>query len=67
MKRMSGKEMCKVLEGLGWVLDHVRGSHHIYRHADGRTLPVPVHGSRTMKLGTQRAVMRLAGVRRSAG
>ena len=40
MKRVSGKEMCKVLEGLGWVLDRIRGSHHIYRHPDGRSVPV---------------------------
>ena len=26
-------------------------------------MPVPVHGNRTMKLGTQRSVMRLASVR----
>jgi predicted RNA binding protein YcfA (HicA-like mRNA interferase family) len=63
MKRVSGKEMCKVLERLGWLLDRINGSHHIYRHQDGRTVPVPVHGNRTMKTGTQRSVMRLAGVR----
>ncbi len=22
--------MCKTLERLGWVFDHIRGSHHIY-------------------------------------
>ena len=63
MKRVSGREMCKVLERLGWTLDRIRGAHHIYRHPDGRTVPVPVHGNKTMKFGTQRAVMRQAGVR----
>jgi predicted RNA binding protein YcfA (HicA-like mRNA interferase family) len=62
MKRVSGKEMGQVLKGLGWVLDRVCGSHYIYRHPDGRTVSVPVHGNRTMKLGTQRSIMRLAGV-----
>lgn len=62
MKRLSGKEMCRVLERLGWVLDRIRGAHHVYRHTDGRTVPVPVHGNKTMKIGTQRSVMRLAGV-----
>ena len=41
MKRVSGREMCKVLERLGWTLDRIRGAHHIYRHPDGRTVPVP--------------------------
>jgi predicted RNA binding protein YcfA (HicA-like mRNA interferase family) len=63
MKRVSGKEMCRVLERLGWALDRIKGAHHIYRHPDGRSVPVPVHGNKTMKTGTQRSVMRLAGVR----
>jgi predicted RNA binding protein YcfA (HicA-like mRNA interferase family) len=62
LKRLSGKAMCNVLEAKGWVLDRVSGSHHVYRHGDGRTVPVPVHGNRTMKRGTQRSLMRLAGL-----
>ncbi len=61
-KRVSGKEMCKVLEKVGWVLDRVHGAHYIYRHSDGRTVPVVVHGNRTLKVGTQRSIMRLAGL-----
>lgn len=63
MKRVSGKEMCRVLERLGWALDRINGAHHIYRHPDGRSVPVPVHGNKTLKIGTQRSIMRLASVR----
>ena len=63
MKRVSGKQMCKALERKGWVLDHVRGSHHVYRGPDGRTkVSVPVHGNQTLKPGTQHGIMKDAGL-----
>jgi predicted RNA binding protein YcfA (HicA-like mRNA interferase family) len=63
VKRVTGKHMCRVLERLGWVLDRVKGSHHIYRES-GHPFPVsvPVHGNKTLKPGTQRAIMRAAGL-----
>lgn len=56
--------MCKVLERNGWHLKRVRGSHHIYVHPDQRDtiVPVPVHGNRTLRTGTQRGIMREAGL-----
>ena len=63
MKTVSGKRMCRVLEKLGWTLAHVTGSHHIYRHqATGRRTSVPVHGNADLKPGTQRSIMRDAGL-----
>jgi len=63
VKHVSGKAMCKALERKGWTLDRIRGSHHIYVSPDGtRSLPVPVHGNRTMKPGTQRVLMRQAAL-----
>jgi predicted RNA binding protein YcfA (HicA-like mRNA interferase family) len=63
MKRVSGKRMCRVLERRGWVLDRVKGSHHIYREPNHPfPVSVPVHGNKTLKPGTQRAIMRAAGL-----
>jgi predicted RNA binding protein YcfA (HicA-like mRNA interferase family) len=41
---------------------HVRtkGSHAVYRHADGRTVIVPMHG--TVKRGTLASIVRQAGL-----
>ena len=59
MKRLSGKQMCRVLEQHGWTLARVNGAHHIYRHpATGRRTVVPVHGNHDLKPGTQRGIMR---------
>jgi len=63
VKAVSGKRMCRLLEERGWRLDRIRGSHHIYVHPDGgRRVTVPVHGNTELKPGTQRSIMRDAGL-----
>lgn len=63
MTAISGKRMCKLLESRGWTLDRISGSHHIYVRADSPLIvSVPVHGNRNLPPGTQRALMRLAGL-----
>lgn len=63
MKTVSGKRMCRVLEEHGWVLTRINGSHHVYRHAtEPRIVVVPVHGNHDLKPGTQRGIMRDAGL-----
>ena len=42
-------------------LTRTSGSHHVY--TDGaRTVSVPVHGNADLKPGTQRNIMRIAGI-----
>jgi predicted RNA binding protein YcfA (HicA-like mRNA interferase family) len=63
MKPISGKRLCKVLKTRGWTLDHIRGSHHVYTHPDApRPIPGPVHGNRELRAGTQRPIIREAGL-----
>jgi len=63
MKPVTGKHMCRVLERNGWKLERIKGSHHIYSHPRNVfPLPVPVHGNKTLAKGTQRAIMRAAGL-----
>jgi predicted RNA binding protein YcfA (HicA-like mRNA interferase family) len=63
VKPVSGRAMCRALERAGWVLTHTRGSHHYYRRAGvGRPVCVPVHGNHVLRTGTQRAIMRQAGL-----
>ncbi|MEV5703648.1 type II toxin-antitoxin system HicA family toxin [Actinoallomurus sp. NPDC052274] len=37
----------------------MRGNHHVLRHADGRTVVVPVHPGRDVPPGTLRGVLRI--------
>ena len=48
---ISGKQMCKLLEKLGFQLMHQTGSHNRYKHADGRLTVVPVHGNEDLGKG----------------
>ncbi|MBN9120197.1 MAG: type II toxin-antitoxin system HicA family toxin [Planctomycetes bacterium] len=63
MKPVSGRRMCRVLEARGWELVRVSGSHHVYRNpTSGKQVTVPVHGNKDLKPGTQRSIMRDAGL-----
>ena len=63
MKVISGKRMCQILDGKGWTLARITGSHHIFIK-DGLNLriTVPVHRNQDLKLGLHRALMRLSGI-----
>ncbi len=45
MKAVSGKQLAKLVEGKGWRLVRINGSHHIYT-VNGRIerLVIPIHG-----------------------
>jgi predicted RNA binding protein YcfA (HicA-like mRNA interferase family) len=64
VKHVSGKRMCRVLEGKGWLHVRTTGSHHIYSNPaqPGTIITVPVHGNRSLRAGTQRKIMRDAGL-----
>jgi predicted RNA binding protein YcfA (HicA-like mRNA interferase family) len=46
------------------VVDRVVGSHHILAHPDDprRAVTVPFHGSKDLKAGTLRSIIRQAGL-----
>jgi len=64
MKPVSGKRMCQILEGKGWRLARITGSHHIYvRQGSNLRISVPIHSKQDLKIGLQRAIMKSADVR----
>lgn len=63
MKTVSGKEMCRILRQHGWTLARVKGSHHAFEKKDDpKTIIVPVHANKDLRIGTQRGIMRDAGL-----
>lgn len=61
MKSISGKQLCKIVEHRGWILQRVTGSHHIYQNPDfDRILSIPIHKNKDLKLGTLKALMKIA-------
>jgi predicted RNA binding protein YcfA (HicA-like mRNA interferase family) len=55
------RQFIRALERAGFLLHHVRGSHHYLRHPDkpGILVTVPYH-NRDLKRGTLRAILRQA-------
>ena len=63
MNAVSGKKFCKLVEGKGWELKRINGSHHIYAKAgENARISVTVHGNKLLKLGLQRHLMKVAGI-----
>ncbi len=61
MKALSGLELVRVLEGKGWRLLRVHGSHHLYGCGAERIV-VPIHGRKILKSGLQSDLMKQAGL-----
>ena len=59
---MTGKELIKLLQQQGWILDRIQGSHHILVRED-RTLSIPVRGSSDLKKGSLNALMKQGGLK----
>ena len=55
-------EVCRLLEGLGFVAVRQRGSHIQYRHADGRGTTVPLHQGRDIAPPLLRQIARDLGL-----
>lgn len=51
LPRLSGKELGKVVEKLGFVFDHQTGSHLVYKHLDGRVSVIPYHSGEEIGSG----------------
>lgn len=48
---ISGKEMCKILEKIGFKKVYGKGSHVRFKHSDGRRTVVPVHNNEDLGKG----------------
>lgn len=55
---ISGKDLCKLLEKLGFQAIHAKGSHIRFKHFDGRRTVVPVHGNEDIGKGLLLAILR---------
>jgi predicted RNA binding protein YcfA (HicA-like mRNA interferase family) len=60
---LSGRELARLLERHGWRLLRVKGSHHIYgKLAHPNQISVPIHGSRPLKRGLVKHLLKVAGL-----
>lgn len=60
---MTSQEVIDVLKESGWVLDRIRGSHHIFKNpAKGGHVTVP-HPRKDMAMATLRSIERQSGIK----
>jgi len=57
LPRISGKEMLRFLQREGFAVVCVRGSHYVLTRGESDTV-VPVHGNRSLAIGTLRKILR---------
>ena len=63
MKPVSGPAFARAVERHGWALLRISGSHHVYgKPGETARLSVPCHGSKPLKVGLQRHLMKIAGL-----
>lgn len=63
MRSISGKKLCAIVEKKGWILKRITGSHHIYQNPETtQILSIPVHKNKDLKIGTRKALMKIAGL-----
>jgi len=55
---LTGNQLIKVLEKIGFDIARVKGSHHILIHADGRRTVVPVHSGEDIGTGLLSQILR---------
>lgn len=61
LRHPTGKEMVRFLERQGFGVIRVRGSHHVMESGPLHTV-VPVHGNKTIRIGTLRKILRDVGL-----
>lgn len=60
---MTGKQLKKLLEERGWLLDRISGSHHIMIREGCRSIPIPVHGATDLPKGLVHGILKQAGIK----
>jgi len=43
LPKLTGKELGKIIEKMGFEFSHQTGSHLVYKHSDGRRITIPSH------------------------
>ena len=62
MPNFNSNELIKRVEKEGFELHRIKGSHHIYKHTNGKRIVIP-HPKKDLPKGTFYSILRQAGLR----
>jgi predicted RNA binding protein YcfA (HicA-like mRNA interferase family) len=60
---VSSREVIRILQLDGWVLDRTRGSHHQFSHPTKSGRVTVPHPKKDLKTGTIKSIEKQAGIR----
>ena len=58
LPQISGKELCKIIEKIGFEKIQGKGSHVRFKHPDGRRTVVPIHGNENIGSGLLKEILK---------
>ncbi len=61
-KAFSSHEIIEILKNAGFILDRVKGSHHIFIHPLNKKRAVVPHPKKDLPIGTARTILKQAGI-----
>ena len=59
---MTSTDLIRDMQKVGWRLDRVNGSHHVYKHPDRPGIVVVPHPKKDLGLGLVKAIRKQAGI-----
>ncbi len=59
---MKSGELIRELKDAGWLLDRVRGSHHVFKHPERPGIVVVPHPKKDLGIGLVAAIRKQAGI-----
>ncbi len=62
MTDFSSSELIKKVEKEGFELHRIKGSHHIFRHSNGKRVVIP-HPKKDLPKGTFYSILKQAGLK----
>jgi predicted RNA binding protein YcfA (HicA-like mRNA interferase family) len=62
LPRLTAREICAVLEKLGFSVVRQSGSHIIYKNAEGKRATVPFHAAKILHPKVLKSILRDAGI-----
>jgi len=61
-KAYSSHDIIVILKDAGFVLDRIKGSHHIFLHPQSKKRAVVPHPKKDLPFGTARTILKQAGL-----
>jgi predicted RNA binding protein YcfA (HicA-like mRNA interferase family) len=59
---MKSADLVRELKAAGWVLDRIRGSHHVFKHPNRPAIVVVPHPRKDLGTGLVAAIRKQAGL-----